>query len=178
LAHSRINCPLPAGVGRNLRWQVDVCGQQSGPCTGTTAFPCNTQVFSYAQPRAQYLSGWAAFGGNTEGGGQFSLQGTDFGPLWSPSPVPGSWQQIDYVRWGPRNQVIYNSTGCAVTSTAPPLITCFTPPGAGFNLQVVFSVGGQVSPTYGSPFRYANPVIASFTGAGATGAATGGGSEW
>jgi hypothetical protein len=142
-----INCQTVASTGSNLQWNVIVDGQISKPPTTSTAPPTITSIVDYAPNTS-----------TTEGGTQFSLIGTEFGPVGLSSPSIT-------VTYGPTARE-YEAVGCRVTKVGSgnSTISCASAVGSGKDMPIIVTVTGQQSDIYrsissGVLFSYAPPKL-------------------
>lgn len=119
--HSTAECMTAPGVGRQLSFSVNVCGQSSPfvPLSGAR----------YAPPRLLDVSGPGASRANTEGGQLVQLSVQEVGPVNFYTDIP---QAVTLVQYGNPGRMQYNASRCYVSfaSTTGSEITCLTSPGA------------------------------------------------
>ena len=147
-----IECFTVASTGGKLHWDVTVDGQPSTPPTTSTA-----------PPMVQHIKDFAPATSTTEGGVEFSLIGSEFGPVGLSAP------SIE-VTYGP-TAVEYTAVGCLVTkveSTGNSTITCASAEGSGKDMPIMVTVTGQQSDIYksitnGVLFSYASPNIVAIS---------------
>ena len=144
-----INCKTVASTGGKLQWDISVDGQVSTAPTTSTA-----------PPIVNSIKGYDVEDSTTEGGTEFSLIGTEFGP------VGLSFPNIE-VTYGP-TATEYTAVGCTVTHVEElgenSTITCASAEGSGRDLAMIVTVTGQESDIYissngGVLFSYAPPAI-------------------
>ena len=146
--HRTVTCKTVAGVGANLKWQVEIEGQASIASSSTT---------KYIVPSINGLSGdaMAASGTTTYGGAAISISGTNFGP--------SSHTEVAAQYGPPGSTEKYTATGCAVISQTE--ITCVTAPGVGKDLRWSVTVGAQVSTVFTSDTTaYVVPEVTDLSG--------------
>jgi hypothetical protein len=170
--HTDRSCVTPPGIGTQHAIMVNVGGQ-----TLTAPFGSN----NYKPPVITRVSGAGQVGSPTPGGATITIDGQQFGPV---SGVLGM-STSDTVTYGhfPSDLQRYSAEGCRVT--ASPDITggstwtmqCSTAEGVGNGHAIVMTLGGQRSSVYLANISYANPQIASYSGAGSNRANTAGGQE-
>ena len=163
--HTGITCNAAPGVGCNLTVAVAVAGQGSPPASAATASLC------YKPPVLGGLAGMGKDGGNTQGGQQVILTGSQFGPVTPLLPDgtptgpslpaayyahPATW--ADSGSTGAR----YTAAGCFVAVAGTKMV-CATAPGVGAGLVWRVEVGGQTSPVLTSDSSsYHPPIVASY----------------
>ena len=69
---------------------------------------------------------------------------------------------------------VFGAAGCSVA--ADTTLSCLMGAGSGSGLSLLMSIGGQLTPTFPAELSYAPPQVVSFSGAGASGAPSVGGS--
>jgi hypothetical protein len=177
-AHELISCEAPSGQGLNLRVRVVVGAQSSAIAPDDS----RTRLW-YAPPVVSAVQGQGSEQGATEGQETLVLIGSDFPPVGDvPAPV---------VRYGPApDGTLYTAKDCRVTVSGS-RIECTTVEGVGFDLSVWLAVldrdplaawtgPGMALPTPAitSAVTYHPPVIMGYSGPGAQGSSTQGGSDW
>ena len=133
--HERIRCLVPAGVGRKIKWDISVDGQQS--VQPTTAYG-KPRIFS-VEPNVSVSEGLRATNNGVgeahpAGGETVRIRGENFG------------SKIEYlggVWYGCNGLRSYKMTDCKLESRHV-TITCKTAAGVGSNLQFSIEVGGQM----------------------------------
>ncbi|RYY39098.1 hypothetical protein EON62_00005, partial [archaeon] len=174
--HVRIACQSVPGVGERMSFKLVIGGQESLPSVPT---------ISYMQPVITDISGLGANMASTEGGQQVVLRGDQFGPLSPTASVTEDGEDIaallPIARYGHLQPGImpaalqYAGMSCRVTA-ANVQIVCFTAPGTGRDHYWAVNLGGQDSAIFmNKSTSYHPPVVALYSGAGASLANTAGG---
>ena len=159
LSDTSMQCLMAPGAGRDLQWNIDVCGQESTPLDTITAYGPPV-IGSYGAAGSGALQ--------TEGGEIITLNGINFGPAGA-----GHIQGVSFGS-GNGTEHILDSTACSVT-VSHQQITCTTTKGGGKNHKWSVDIAGQKStvPTT----SYLRPTIDTIVGEGATDASMDGGEE-
>ena len=157
------------GVGPSISFIITAA---SGP-EGTTLPPVVAQTAPIAAYAAPAISAFSPLGtwapgptASANGGDNFALTGTSFGPL----TLPGIPQYMPVVKYA-KPSGGFLAVNCARSATSPQtILTCQTAPGAGkgWILYVCAGQSGQCStPSGATPpsISYAAPVITSIFGA-------------
>ena len=151
MAHKEIECTMPAGAGRSLRWSMVVDGQWSVTPSYNYMPPSISSVYT--------LNKASASGMSTAGGEPLFIEGENFGPDFD--------QFVDSVRYGPTGTEYDITPSCSMTRDHT-MLECTTLPGLGRDLAVVVTVAGQrssaargVTDVSMVRFHYHEPVIHS-----------------
>jgi hypothetical protein len=157
--HSQVSCTVPAGVGDQLRWQIQISNQRTAtyPPIGTTTDS------SYIAPSITSI----ADGDNlaTEGGDVVILTGTHFGPT-------SDFNKL-LITYGPAAEMKYYPA-CIMT-IAHTEIRCTTTPGSGINHAWTIVASWQSSGPSTTLTRYKVPTLLGLSGPGSLEAGTQGG---
>lgn len=172
-------CKVVPGVGRNLKWMLEVGGQRSVVTSSiATSFrsPQITAVTTGTPAQDVLL--------DTVGGDSVTIRGTNLGPKAFVVVVdPGTEQEKLQTIAAPSSTVTYgrghsgefDASGCQVVSNHV-AIRCTTGAGVGRALQWSITVGGLASvDAFKSSMAYHPPVVSKVTGPGADSANTAGG---
>ena len=144
VSHSRVQCTSVPGTGPTPFWRVTVVRH---PVTYTDA------KLGFAAPVVQSFSGApAADGSPTLGSSAFVIVGLNFGAALGAG---------DSVTYGPSDTPdLYEAAGCSIIAEHT-RIQCDTVPGAGVDLTVRVTIGGQRSTT--PTLRFKQPVVTGVT---------------
>ena len=164
-AHRVLECTTVEGLGRNHHWVVHV-GGGINPLIDSYAArqvsSLSSDLTAYAPPNITQIYGVGVDGGATTGGGEFFVQGSNFGRPEHINDCKKAGGGVDCLA------VRYNSTryqfraiDCFV-KVAHELLECKTQPGTGRNHRWAVSVDGQHSAVFLSNTSYAPPVLTSF----------------
>jgi hypothetical protein len=132
-----VTCTSGEGVGANLRFSLTV-----GPWTVVSA-----PLVSYIPPNITRVGSFRQL--DTQGGQQFTLHGSNFGPL-------GYAPTVSYTH--EESGVTVSAASCSVT-VAHTEVTCTTGQGAGVGFRMVLVVGGQPSTPFPVDTGYAAPSV-------------------
>jgi VCBS repeat-containing protein len=186
VAHTAAACISSPAVGAGHRLRITVAGQSSDVSLPSVSL-------AYRAPRITAISGQGSSKAATEGGQSVLLTGDFFGPT-TPATLDGiplPTALVPAVRYGrtgtnasaafaatfPASSLRYAAVNCRVTSDHTQ-VTCTTAPGTGKDLRWELTIADQSTGIFlGGTSNYAAPVVAQYTGAGASSALTSGGEE-
>jgi hypothetical protein len=139
-AHTKLRCPVVAGVGAGFATELMVGLQTTATFSST--------LLSYTAPTIASAALDGAAVANTEGGQKIIITGKNFGPKEKPPSV----------KYGKFAESIMTAASCEV-SRAHVEITCSAVEGTGKKHPVVVHVGEQASPESTDQISYHHPVL-------------------
>ena len=158
--NNRIVCSTAVGVGFGLRVRVSMQDASHLPSfNGTTppvALSAPSVAIKYGRPALFQLEAGSFVGVPTQGGQQFTVQGTNLGPGTNDSAGAVTVQY----EIPPALTPLYTGAACFV-STPHVAVTCTVVPGVGLNHTFTAAVAGQVSQPTMLQSSFSAPTIAS-----------------
>lgn len=125
IAHNKINCALPAGVGSSLLWQVIIDAQPSNSF--------HTASVSFSPPNLADITGQTLSRLSTQGGDFVTLHGSNFGPN-QVSFIHAEYESTLESSSG-KEKLTFHANGC-IMAVSQESIICKTSQGFGTSFKV------------------------------------------
>jgi len=194
--HTTFQCTMPAGVGKDLSWSLNV---GSSSYLSLKMVAPSTMLLSYLPPTITSVTGATVAVDvqrlDTYGNEAVVITGQNFGPssiIWrtdgsSHVTLTDPLYGVTTVKFGGSSGTLLSFVGCTQSPvTAHTTITCFTASGVGTNHRVNVQIAGQTSGVWPSTLPITNascagglcflpPTLTSISGPGVTAADTVGG---